>query len=519
MTVRTRFAPSPTGYLHIGGVRTALFNWLFARQHGGQFILRIDDTDVARNVDEALQPILDGLQWLGIDWDEGPGAGGPYAPYFQSQRSDRYRAAAERLLASGHAYRDFATPDELDAERKAAQAAGKPFIYSRQFAAFDEATAAGFAAEGRSSVVRLKMPREGSLVIDDAVRGRVEFAWEREQDHVIQRADGSCLYHLASVVDDHDLAITHVIRAEEHLSNTPRQAFIALSLGYELPTYAHLPLVAEPGSRTKLSKRKLTQYLKNKDFKQVMDHGLAIAERIGLAAEADTFNPVIVDFYRAVGYLPWAIDNYLALLGWSFDDKTEFFSREDIIKKFSLARINSSPASFDPKKLWAVQDHYMTALPTDEKLTIMLPFLVKAGLVGEQAPPETVATVRRVIEAAGDRLKVAGDILAYADFFLVDAPTMDEAAVKQRLAKSGTKPLLEAYAAALRTLEPFEPAPLEAALKQVVEAAGAKVGDLIHAVRVAVTGKTVGPGLYDCLAILGREKSLARIDAALPLCQ
>jgi len=518
MTVRTRFAPSPTGYLHIGGVRTALFNWLFARQHGGQFILRIDDTDVARNVDEALEPILSGLRWLGIDWDEGPGVGGPYAPYFQSQRADRHQAAAERLLASGHAYRDFARPEELDEERKAAQAAGRPFLYSRRFAAFDDAAAARFAAEGRQSVVRLKMPREGSLVIDDAVRGRVEFAWEREQDHVIQRADGSCLYHLASVVDDHDLAITHVIRAEEHLSNTPRQAFIALSLGYPLPAYAHLPLVAEPGSRTKLSKRKLAQYLKNQDFKQVMEHGLRIAERMGVKAEADTFNPVIVDFYREVGYLPWALDNYLALLGWSYDDKTEFFTRAELVERFSLDRINSSPASFDPKKLWAVQDHYMTERSTADKLPLMLPFLVKAGLVGDPPAAEAVETVRRVIEASGDRLKVAGDILAYADFFLVEEPPLDEAAVKQRLAKPGVKDLLEAYGAALAAVEPFEPAALEAALKEAVERAGVKVGDLVHAVRVAVTGKTVGPGLYDCLAILGRERSIARIARALPLC-
>ena len=286
MTVRTRFAPSPTGYLHIGGVRTALFNWLYARKHGGTFILRVDDTDVARNLDEALAPILAGLKWLGIDWDEGPGVGGPHAPYFQSQRSDRHRAAVERLLASGHAYRDFARPDELDLERKAAQASGQPFLYSRKFAAFTTAESAAFETLGRQSVVRLKMPREGSLVIDDAVRSRVEFAWEREQDHVIQRADGSCLYHLASVVDDYDLEITHVIRAEEHLSNTPRQAFIALSLGYPLPAYAHLPLVAEPGSRTKLSKRKLAQYLKNPDFKQISEHGTAIAERIQLQPEA-----------------------------------------------------------------------------------------------------------------------------------------------------------------------------------------------------------------------------------------
>lgn len=518
MTVRTRFAPSPTGYLHIGGVRTALFNWLFARQHGGQFILRIDDTDVARNVDEALEPILDGLRWLGIDWDEGPGVDGPYAPYYQSQRSDRYAAAVEKLLASGHAYRDYATPAELDEERNAAQAAKKPFLYSRRFAAFDDATAAKYEAEGRAGVVRLKMPREGVLVIDDAVRGRVEFAWEREQDHVIRRADGSCLYHLATVVDDHDLAISHVIRAEEHLSNTPRQAFIAQSLGYPLPAFAHLPLVAEPGSRTKLSKRKLEKYLKNQDFKLVMEHGLKIAERIGLAPEADTFNPVIVDFYREVGYLPWAIDNYLALLGWSFDDKTEYFTREELIRCFSLERINSAPASFDPKKLWAMQDTMMVALPTDEKLALMLPFLIKAGLLSDPPAAEAVETVRKVIEAAGDRLKVAGDILVYADFFLMDEPAMDEQAVAKRLAKPGAAALLEAYATAIEGLEAFEPEPLEAALKQVITDAGVKVGDLVHAVRVAVSGKTVGPGLYDCLAILGREKSLARIAKALPLC-
>jgi glutamyl-tRNA synthetase len=518
MTVRTRFAPSPTGYLHIGGVRTALFNWLFARQHGGQFILRIDDTDVARNIDEALEPILDGLRWLGIDWDEGPGVDGPYAPYYQSQRSDRYAAAVEKLLASGHAYRDYASPAELDEERAAAQAAGRPFLYSRRFAAFDESTAARYEAEGRAGVVRLKMPREGVLVIDDCVRGRVEFAWEREQDHVIQRADGTCLYHLATVVDDHDLAISHVIRAEEHLSNTPRQAFIAQSLGYPLPTFAHLPLVAEPGSRTKLSKRKLAKYLKNQDFKLVMDHGLKIAERIGLAPEADTFNPVIVDFYREVGYLPWAIDNYLALLGWSFDDKTEYFTRDELIRCFSLERINSSPASFDPKKLWAMQDTMMVALPTEEKLQLMLPFLTKAGLLADPVAPADADIVRQVIEAAGDRLKVAGDILVYADFFLVSEPPMDEKAVSKRLAKPGTAALLKAYSNALEKLDSFTPEPLEAALKQVVEEAGLKVGDLIHAVRVAVSGKTVGPGLYDCLAILGREKSLARIAQALPLC-
>ncbi len=231
--VRTRFAPSPTGYLHIGGVRTALFNWLLAKQSGGQFILRIDDTDAGRNVSEALQPILDGFRWLGMDWDEGPDVGGPHQPYYQSQRGDKHKAAVERLLASGHAYRDYARPEELQAEREAAEKLGKRFFYDRQWMAETDEAAAAFEAEGRPKTVRLKMPREGECVIQDLVRGEVRFEWAQEQDTVIQRPDGSCLYHLASVIDDHEFEITHVVRAEEHLPNTPRQIFILESLGFE----------------------------------------------------------------------------------------------------------------------------------------------------------------------------------------------------------------------------------------------------------------------------------------------
>ena len=257
--VRTRFAPSPTGYLHIGGVRTALFNWLFARRHGGQFILRIDDTDQQRNVDEALAPILHGFRWLGIDWDEGPEVGGPCGPYYQSQRRERYQAAIDQLLAGGFAYRDYATSEEIQAERAAAEAEKKPFIYSRRWMADTADAQRRFTAEGRKGVVRLNMPHEGKLVIHDLIRGDVEFDWAREQDHVIQRADGTPLYNLATVVDEHDFKISHVIRAEEHLSNTPRQVFVAQSLGYGLPEFAHVPFVAEPGSKNKLSKRKLPQ--------------------------------------------------------------------------------------------------------------------------------------------------------------------------------------------------------------------------------------------------------------------
>lgn len=515
MTVRTRFAPSPTGYLHIGGVRTALFCWLFARRHGGQFILRIDDTDQQRNVETALAPILHGFRWLGIDWDEGPEVGGPYAPYYQSQRSARYQAAVDRLLAAGIAYRDYATTEEIQAERETAQAEKRPFLYSRRWMADSAAEQAKFEADGRQAVVRLKMPREGSLVIPDLIRGNVEFEWAREQDHVIQRADGTCLYHLASVVDDDDFKITHVIRAEEHLSNTPRQIFIAQSLGYALPEYAHLPFVAEPGSKNKLSKRKLDKYLKNRDFAQVAEHGLGIAAALGLTTSADTFNPVIVDFYEQVGYLPEAILNYLMLLGWSLDDKTEFFSVRQMIDNFSLERVNKAGASFDPKKLWSFQDHYMRQLSTAEKFARMVPFVERAGLTAVPATSADKQTLTQVIEAAGDRLKVSGDIIAYAEPFLNDAIDYDAEALAKRLGDASSRERLVRLAEKLATVEPFEPAALEAAVHAFVESEGIKLADVIHALRVASTGKPVGAGLFDCLAILGREKTAKNIARAL----
>ncbi|MCF6238434.1 MAG: glutamate--tRNA ligase, partial [Candidatus Marinimicrobia bacterium] len=379
--VRVRFAPSPTGYLHIGGVRTALFNWLFARHHGGKFILRVDDTDQARNVSDALQPIMDGFKWLGIDWDEGPEVGGPHGPYFQSQRSDIYAAAVEKLLADGSAYKDYSRPEEFAAERQAAEKEKRQFIYSRSWMAKTAADAARFEAEGREAVVRLKLPRTGQCEFQDMVRGAMSFAWAGEQDHVIQRKDGSCLYHLTNVVDDAAFEISHVIRAIEHLPNTPRQIFIARSLGLELPQYAHLPFVAEPGSSNKLSKRKLDKYLKNRDFKVLYDHGERIAKQIGFSAAPETFNPVIIDFYREIGFLPDAILNYLLLLGWSLDDHTEDFSREAMIRDFGLDRINKSPASFDPQKLTAFQSRYMWRLTLDQRLEMVLPYLEKAGLI------------------------------------------------------------------------------------------------------------------------------------------
>ncbi len=514
MSVRTRFAPSPTGYLHIGGVRTALFNWLFARAHGGEFILRIDDTDQQRNDEAALAPILGGFQWLGIDWDEGPEVEGSCGPYYQSQRGELYQAAVAQLLQTGHAYRDFARTEEIQAERDAAREQGTSFVYSRRWAAETPDDATRYEAEGRPEVVRLKMPRTGTAVLNDLVRGKVEFDWAAEQDHVIRRGDGSVLYNLATVVDDHAMNISHVIRAEEHLPNTPRQIFIYQALGYQVPAFAHLPYVAEPASKQKLSKRKLAKYLKDREFAALTAHGQQVAEKLGIAADDETFNPVIVDFYRQIGYSPDALLNYLLLLGWSLDDKTEEFSRAEMQQHFSLERVNRSPASFDPAKLRAFQQRAWLALPIKQRVALAVGFLQRAGWIPDPPPCDTAPHVRAIIEAAGDRIAVAGDILEYQEFFVAnDQLPMDAKAFEKRIRKPPrARELLQLFRGRLAGVEPFDPPTLERTLKEFCHEAEIKIGEIIQAIRVATTGKAVGFGTYETLAILGKERCLARID-------
>lgn len=514
--VRTRFAPSPTGYLHIGGVRTALFNWLFARQHGGQFILRIDDTDEQRNVRDALQPILDGLRWLGIDWDEGPEVDGPYAPYYQSLRAPRYEAAVQQLLACGAAYWDYALPEELQRERETAQAEQRSFRYSRQWSAESPDDRQRFEAQGRTAVVRLKMPQSGKIIICDQIRGDVEFDWGQEQDHVVQRADGTCLYHLATVVDDYDFRITHVIRAEEHLSNTPRQVFIAQSLGYPVPEFAHLPFVAEPGSKTKISKRKLQKYLKHHDFSQLMQHASTIMQRLGDVPDAESFNPILVGFYQRIGFLPQSLLNYFLLLGWSLDEKTEFFSRDEMIAQFSLPRVNHAPASFDPAKLMSFQDHYMRGLPMKQKVPLVLPYLQEAGWVNSPPPCDVGPYLLQVLTAIGDRLRVSGDILSFDEFFVDEEKlTVDAQAVSKCLATSDSRAILHEYQVALAELAPFDLTTLEQHMKDFLATRSLKMGQLVHGLRVAVTGKSIGCGVFETLAILGRERCVRRIGRLL----
>lgn len=509
--IRTRFAPSPTGYLHIGGVRTALFNWLLARQSGGQFILRIDDTDAGRNVSEALQPILDGFRWLGLDWDEGPEVDGPHAPYYQSQRADRYAQAVQKLLASGHAYRDFARPEELQQEREAAEKNGERFFYDRRWAANNDDEAKAYLAEGRPQTVRLKMPRDGECIIEDLIRGEVRFEWSKEQDTVIQRPDGSCLYHLASVVDDADFEITHVVRAEEHLSNTPRQIFIVEALGLPRPTYAHLPYVAEPGGSAKLSKRKLAKYEKNKDFADLLAQGRHIADQCGIKTQADTFNPVIIDFYREIGFQPDGILNYLLLLGWSLDGEREKFTIEEMIELFSIDRVNKAPASFDPRKLSAFQSRAFADLSLDDRVRAVTPFAKSAGLLEQESNQQTLL---EVVREADDRLSIAGDILDYAYCF-VDSYEVDPSAFEKRITKDEAAPTrLIGLANQLETIDNFDATSVENAVKAFCECEGIKLKAIIHALRVATTGRSAGFGMFETLTILGRDRTVSRLRKA-----
>lgn len=520
MTVRTRFAPSPTGYLHIGGVRTALFNWLFARRHGGQFVLRIDDTDAARNRAEAVRPILDGFAWLGMNWDEGPtpdGSGdsfGPHAPYFQSLRNDAYVAAALRLIATGHAYPDYTTTDDQDARRKAADKAKKPYVHRGSNRDVDPAENLRLYKE-RPAPVLLKVPDGRKVVFKDHVRGEVVVSTDTIRDPALLRAPdaaGVCraLYSFATVVDETAFGITHVIRAEEHLTNTPAQILIFEALGAPVPEFAHIPLVNY--NNEKMSKRKLPP-LSPTEVNSLKACGWTEDE----IKARDDLNIATVAYYRELGYLPAAVINYLGRLGWSLDDHSEFIPLEEMLKHFSLDRITKAPGNFDSKKLYWLQGEYMKLLPTAEKVERCVPYLRRARLIGDTLDDATRARLTAIMDAAGERIKLLSDAVFYAGPLLKADPDYDPKAVEKELKKPGAADRLRTFAGVLAGVDPFAPEPLKAALHEFAAASAVKPRDLDTPLRVALTGVTVGFGLFETMVLLGKPEVLRRIAAAVNL--
>lgn len=512
MTVRTRFAPSPTGYMHIGGMRTALFNWLYARKHGGKFILRIDDTDQQRNVDDALAPILDAFRWLNLDWDEGPEVGGDYGPYFQSQRGGLYTAAADRLLAEGKAYRCFDTTEEVQADKEAARANGKPPAGMRRSLELSDVEIQQKLDNGDPWVLRFKVPQDRKIEIEDEIRGHVEWDAALMFDPNIMRSNGSPLYNFATVVDDAQLKITNVIRAEEHLSNTAIQVLLYEALGEPVPSFAHIPFVMAPGTKKKISKRDVDKYRKSPAFRILFDLSHQVLPQIGL--DEDALNPVMVEFYEQTGFLPAGLLNSLGRTGWSFDETTEFMSLDFLIENFSLDRVVKASAAFDPEKLMSYQAHWMNEISLAERTERCTPFLQKSGLLATEPSEADLSKLSQVVESLGDRIKVASDILTYGYFFK-DEIEYDAKAFKKRVAKGKAPELLAEFRPVLEGLTDWTLESLETALTAFAESKEVGAGLLINAMRIVSTGSPVGPGVYDCLVIVGKDQVLSRIDEAL----
>jgi glutamyl-tRNA synthetase len=477
MVPRVRFAPSPTGYLHVGGARTALFNWLFARRHGGVFILRIEDTDAERSSWEMVGGILEGMKWLGLDWDEGPEVGGPHEPYFQSERLDQYRSMAERLVREGHAYYCFCSPDRLRHERERAEARGEAWKYDRACLSLTPERIAEFEATGAARAIRFKVPA-GRTAFDDAVHGRIEFDHDNIEDFVILRSDAYPTYHLSVVVDDVDMRITHVIRGDDHISNTPKHVLLFGAFGSPAPRFAHVPLILG-ADRKRLSKR----------------HGATS-----------------VIEYKRLGYLPEAMVNFLALLGWSPGDDRELLSREELVQAFALEGISGGNAVFNAEKLDWMNGQYIARLGADELAARVEPMLADAGVWPAGPAADRREWLKRLLELLRPRAKRLTDFVDQARPLLADTVEYERDAVEKHLSAAGLHDHVAALAAALRTTSPFDESHVEAAVRGTASERGLKAGSLIHATRVAVTGRTTSPGLFEVLALLGRERTLARLD-------
>lgn len=521
MTVRTRFAPSPTGYMHIGGMRTALFNWLWAKQNGGQFVLRIDDTDAERNRDEALGPILDAFRWLGLDWDEGPEVGGDHGPYYQSERRSLHDVALKKLIDSKAAYYDFEAPEDTRAQRESAEKEKRNYTSSRASLDLTAEDIQQKLDAGEPHVVRFLVPRDRTVSINDHVRGHVEWDCGLMVDPVVARADGSPLYNFATVVDDGQLKITHVIRAEEHLSNTPIQVLIHEALGNDMPEFAHIPFVAAPGGKKKLSKRDIAKYRNSPAFRKLFQLGDEVLTALNVDAADEALSPVMVAYYREVGFLPAAVLNSLSRLGWSLDDETENMSLETVKENFGLNRVVKAAAGLDPDKLMSFQAYWMGKLSTDEKVAGCLPFLKKAGLIPADADSEIQQVVKNAVELSADRLRVFGDIVTMPEFFVTaDQLAYSEKDFQKRLvASADAVNLLRELRTVLDGAAEFKADALHDAVNAFVEQKELKFGQIGPALRIATTGKTKGADLFPTLEFLGKDETLARIDRTISLAE
>ena len=479
--VRVRFAPSPTGYPHVGNIRTALFNWLFARHHGGSFIVRIEDTDVTRKVKGAVKAILDGLSWLGLDWDEGPEVGGKYGPYFQSERLELYQAAAERLLSQGDAYYCYCSPERLEEMRSEQVKRKQPPGYDRHCRNLTAEERAQKEAEGIVPVVRFKTPLTGRTSYNDVIWGEVTFEHDTLDDFVLLKSDGYPTYHLASVVDDQAMEISHVIRAEEWISSTPRHLLLYKAFGFEPPQFVHHPMIMGP-DRAKLSKR----------------HG-AVS---------------IID-YREQGYLPQTMFNFLSLIGWSLDDKTEIMSRQELIDNFSLERISRTAAIFNPDKLTWMNGVYIRNLTADEFFEAVEPYLMLDIAAGE-ALISSEEYVRAALPLVQERARTLVEVAELAQFFFIDQPDYEaKLLIGEKMDAETAFKALEAAKQKLAPLSAFDAESLEGVLRPLAAELGLKTGQLFGVLRVAVTGRTAAPPLFQTMAVLGKERCLKRIEAAL----
>lgn len=471
--VRVRFAPSPTGYLHIGGARTALFNWLYAKKHGGTFVLRLEDTDAERNTEAARQTIFRGLDWLGLIPDEGPEQGGPYGPYSQSERQSIYVEWGKRLAETGGAYPCFCTRARLEELRKHQEANRLTLRYDRKCRSIPAAESKARIDAGEEHTWRLKVPDEGTAVIEDLIRGKVSVEHKDIEDIILVRASGVPIYNMAVVIDDHLMKITHVIRGEDHLTNTFKQLLIYQAMKWPVPTFAHLPLILGPQGEGKLSKRKHPE--------------------------------AALELYQKKGYPVRGLVNWLALVGWSFDDKTEIMTLEELVQRFTLERVVPSGARLPMDKLDWISGDYIRRTPVDEVARAILPYLTEKGWIANPPTEADLKLVHRLAESDRERLRFYSQITELAGWIFDKDAAFEEKALAN-LKKEGAAALLESYLPVLLAGDFSDPAKLEAEARAWCEKAGTGFGKLVHPVRAALTRKTQGPGLYHCAALLGKAE-------------